>query len=140
MSLEHIDHSEDAFRAVMRVSREVKRWSQSDLADRMQALGFDSWRQSTVAKVEAGERPLRLAEALAIAGLFETTIPQMVTPDQRLRDSFAETLNRTAEVVAARHRHAAALAELREAERMLTEKEAAYAEAEERYNEIIKEK
>lgn len=40
--------------------------SQSRLAELMTARGF-SWHQTTVAKTETGERPLRLTEALALA-------------------------------------------------------------------------
>lgn len=44
--------------------------SQSDLATAMSDLGF-RWHQPTVGRVEAGDRPLRFDEALALADLFQ---------------------------------------------------------------------
>ncbi len=43
--------------------------SQTELARRMRSQGFN-WHQATVNRTEAGERPLRLDEALAIAALL----------------------------------------------------------------------
>jgi hypothetical protein len=36
-------------------------------------LGITHWHQTTVGKVEAGTRPARLAEAMAVAPLFDMT-------------------------------------------------------------------
>lgn len=54
--------------------------SQQDVAEYMNSLGF-SWRQSTVAKTEAAERPIRVNEAYALAGMFGVNLDDLVRPD-----------------------------------------------------------
>jgi transcriptional regulator with XRE-family HTH domain len=49
--------------------REERGWSQAELAKRLSAIGFEM-HQTTVAKLEAGKRPLRVAEAFALAQVF----------------------------------------------------------------------
>jgi transcriptional regulator with XRE-family HTH domain len=49
--------------------REERGWSQAELARRLSAIGFEM-HQTTVAKLEAGKRPLRVAEAIALAQVF----------------------------------------------------------------------
>ena len=44
--------------------------AQAALAERMVRHGFPSWRQSTVAKTESGERPLLAAEMFALIDLL----------------------------------------------------------------------
>jgi len=50
----------------VRRRREALGWSQADLAEQMTALG-QSWHQTSAAKVEAGSRPIRWNEAVALA-------------------------------------------------------------------------
>lgn len=59
--------------AVGRKVRDLRRqrgWSQERLAHRMRLHGF-AMHQTTVAKLEAGDRPIRLAEAVALAAAFD---------------------------------------------------------------------
>lgn len=49
--------------------RRKRNWSQDELAQRLRRHGFDM-HQTTVAKIERGSRPLRVAEAAAIATIF----------------------------------------------------------------------
>lgn len=49
--------------------RQERGWSQDDLAERMTKLGF-SMHQTTIAKLEAGRRPIRVAETFALAAAF----------------------------------------------------------------------
>jgi transcriptional regulator with XRE-family HTH domain len=49
--------------------REERGWSQAELARRLSAVGFEM-HQTTVAKLEAGKRPLRVAETFALAEVF----------------------------------------------------------------------
>lgn len=49
--------------------RLARSWSQEDLAEKLRQSGFDM-HQTTVAKLERGTRPLRVAEAAAIAWIF----------------------------------------------------------------------
>ncbi len=50
----------------IRRRREALGWSQADLAEQMTALG-QTWHQTSAAKVEAGSRPIRWNEAVALA-------------------------------------------------------------------------
>ena len=52
----------------IREIRTARHLTQAALAKAMQALGYN-WLQTTVAKTEAAERPLRLNEATALAGV-----------------------------------------------------------------------
>lgn len=57
--------------------RELRRacnWSQEYLAQRLKGEGFEM-HQTTVAKIEAGTRPLRVAEAAALAHIFSVPPP-----------------------------------------------------------------
>jgi transcriptional regulator with XRE-family HTH domain len=65
--------------------RRARGWPQEELARRMRDAGF-TWRQTTVAKTEKADRPVRVNEAAALARLFETTIEQLTTPGQPLID------------------------------------------------------
>jgi hypothetical protein len=47
--------------------------SQKEIADAMRAAGW-KWSQTTVWSVETGERPLRMAEAIDLADVFETSV------------------------------------------------------------------
>ena len=49
--------------------RRERNWSQEDVADKLRMQGFDM-HQTTVAKIERGTRPLRVAEGAAIAAIF----------------------------------------------------------------------
>lgn len=60
--------------------REQRGWTQSDLARWMAKIGWSAFRQTTVSRIEKGERPIRLGEAHGITGLLETTMEQMVAP------------------------------------------------------------
>jgi transcriptional regulator with XRE-family HTH domain len=48
--------------------------SQQKVADALRSQGCTHLHQSNLAKIERGERPVRLAEAVAMAELFGTTI------------------------------------------------------------------
>jgi transcriptional regulator with XRE-family HTH domain len=63
------EHWETSFGEKVRQWRHKRNWSQEDLAERLRQHGFDM-HQTTVAKIERGTRPLRVAEAAAIATIF----------------------------------------------------------------------
>jgi transcriptional regulator with XRE-family HTH domain len=65
------------FGAAMRHYRELRRMSQQAFANRMQDKGL-RWGQSTVAKTEAAERPIRLNEAVAIGEILGVRLAEMV--------------------------------------------------------------
>lgn len=69
----------------IRARRVAAHRSQQALADRMKALGLP-WHQTTVAKAESGERPIRVDELFALAAIFEVSqLEDLLGED--LRDS-----------------------------------------------------
>ena len=64
--------------------REKREESQTALAKKMVDLGF-AWYQTTVSRVEAGERPVQLGEALAVATILETDIGTMIQRPSTVR-------------------------------------------------------
>lgn len=64
---------ERRFGEVVRSWRQDRNWSQEDVAERLRHQGFEM-HQTTVAKIERGARPLRVAEATALAQVFEMPI------------------------------------------------------------------
>ncbi|NTY59096.1 helix-turn-helix domain-containing protein [Mycolicibacterium sphagni] len=61
---------EKRFGELVRQWRQERNWSQDDVALFLRDQGFEM-HQTTVAKIERGARPLRVAEAAALADLFE---------------------------------------------------------------------
>jgi transcriptional regulator with XRE-family HTH domain len=52
--------------------------TQAELAEAMQGLGY-SWIQTTVAKTEAADRPLRVNEVADLAQILGTRLPDLVS-------------------------------------------------------------
>ena len=67
------EHWEKRFGEVVRGWRQDRNWSQEDVAERLRHEGFEM-HQTTIAKIERGTRPLRVAEATAIAKIFKMPI------------------------------------------------------------------
>jgi transcriptional regulator with XRE-family HTH domain len=73
---------EKRFGEVVRGWRQDRNWSQEDVAEKLRHQGFEM-HQTTIAKLERGTRPLRVAEATAIAkvlgmpimAVFEVSLP-----------------------------------------------------------------
>ncbi|MEW1807919.1 helix-turn-helix transcriptional regulator [Pseudarthrobacter sp. NPDC080039] len=68
---------EDRFVETMRHIREIQGLSQGELAARLAEAGWDGFRQTTVSRIEKGERTVRLAEAHAIAQVLGTSLARM---------------------------------------------------------------
>lgn len=64
---------EKRFGEVVRRWRLDREWTQEEVAERLRDQGFEM-HQTTVAKIERGARPLRVAEAAALADVFEMPI------------------------------------------------------------------
>src|SRR6478752_441284 len=64
---------EKRFGEVVRGWRQDRNWSQEDVVEKLRHQGFEM-HQTTVAKIERGTRPLRLAEASALAEVFDMPI------------------------------------------------------------------
>lgn len=60
--------------------REFRGWSQGELARRMVADGWDGFHQTTISRIEKGQRPVRLAEARALARVLESQVGIMIAP------------------------------------------------------------
>jgi transcriptional regulator with XRE-family HTH domain len=85
------------FGARVRAARELLGLSQQYIADGMSAYGV-TWYQTTVGKVESGERPAKLSEAVALAVMlgFGRRLDQLLYDDpaselQRARLAGAES-------------------------------------------------
>jgi transcriptional regulator with XRE-family HTH domain len=63
----------------LRLLRQGRGWSQQEVADRMRNMGY-TWQQSTIGKIEAAQRPLRLNELADLAALFGVPVTDFVTP------------------------------------------------------------
>ena len=61
----------------VRLLRQVRNWSQLEVAEKMQAYGYQ-WSQATVARLEAATRPIRLNELPDLAALFGIPVRQFL--------------------------------------------------------------
>jgi transcriptional regulator with XRE-family HTH domain len=68
----------------LRAAREQQEMSQTALAKRMAAAGFSNFHQSTVARLEAGDRPVRLSEGLELSLILGTPLALLTWPPARL--------------------------------------------------------
>jgi transcriptional regulator with XRE-family HTH domain len=93
---------EKRFGEVVREWRLNRDWTQEDVAERLRHQGFEM-HQTTVAKIERGVRPLRVAEAAALAEVFD--MPVMAVFEIALPQDHADALdNRRIELEQARKR------------------------------------
>lgn len=67
----------------LRRLRIARGWSQEEVAQRMSAYGYD-WHQTTVGRIEAAQRPLRLNEAADMCRLFGVALERLMWPDPDL--------------------------------------------------------
>lgn len=68
--------SESLFAESVKAGRQLKKWTQTDLAREMKARGF-SFHQQTVQRIEDGERSVKLDEAYALAEILGRTVDEM---------------------------------------------------------------
>ena len=61
--------------------------SQKDLADKMRDFGW-KWSQATVWSIEKGERPLRLTEAIDLAGILAVSMDALIGDDDVVDDMY----------------------------------------------------
>jgi transcriptional regulator with XRE-family HTH domain len=74
----HSKTAEERVGANIKACRAKLGLTQAELAEAMQGLGH-SWGQTTVAKTEAADRPLRVNEVADLARVLGTQIPHLVT-------------------------------------------------------------
>ncbi|MBN7456298.1 helix-turn-helix transcriptional regulator [Mycobacteroides abscessus] len=60
-------------RGKLKAERAQRNWSQADVAKLLSANGFQMY-PTTIAKIEAGDRAVKIEEAIALADLFDITL------------------------------------------------------------------
>ncbi|WP_197506996.1 helix-turn-helix domain-containing protein [Mycobacterium sp. 852002-50816_SCH5313054-b] len=80
---------EKTFGEMVRQWRRARSWSQEQVAELLRLEGFDM-HQTTVAKIERGARPLRVAEAAAIAYIFD--VPPLAIFESRPPEGYPDTI------------------------------------------------
>jgi transcriptional regulator with XRE-family HTH domain len=134
--MENIPTPEAMFSDRVFAFRKAMDWSQEELARRMSEFGF-SWRQTTVAKVENAQRPLRLNEAAALAAVFDVDLSEMLRSLDDERGRATRDLMRLTQKLGNAHRRVrAAEAELESATEDLTEARNEREVASERFNRL----
>lgn len=81
------------FAANLRARRELRGWSQRQLAEALVDLGHPTFRQQTVAEIESGYRQVKLDEALALSRALGISVDNLIRP--------AELSARASELLAA---------------------------------------
>jgi transcriptional regulator with XRE-family HTH domain len=76
-----LDEPEKVLAARVRELRGVAGLTQAQLAGQMTAAGF-SMVQSTIASIEAGHRPVRVNEAVALGDLLHASLMELLTPNR----------------------------------------------------------
>jgi transcriptional regulator with XRE-family HTH domain len=71
------ERTEDYFRKRLRSERQLRNWSQSDMAQLLSDNGT-AMHSTTIAKIEAGDRTVRIDEATAIADLFGVSLDALL--------------------------------------------------------------
>jgi len=102
--------TEDYFRNRLRTERGNRGWSQADIAKMLSDKGIRMhW--TTVAKIEAGERSVRIDEATAIADLFETSLDALLGRNVERGTDLAYTLRAVLNTARQSSQQAAAIAD-----------------------------
>ncbi len=78
---EYVAGLDRAFGARVREVRERRGLSQHQVSLEMQVFHGFPWHQTTVAKTEAGERPIKLAEAVALADALDVRLFTLLHED-----------------------------------------------------------
>ena len=76
----------DRFRIRAAYERKERKWSQADIAKMLTAKGIDNMHHTTVAKIESGDREIKLDEAAAMADLFGLPLDSMMGRRQATRE------------------------------------------------------
>lgn len=101
MAGQRVDPEAQAGRALRRL-RLSRNWSQEEVAVRMTAYGYD-FHQTTIAKIEAAQRPLRVRELADFAALYSVEVQDLVyAPTRSLPEIDQEIADVTVRLAAAR--------------------------------------
>lgn len=87
--------ADEQFGKTVKAQREQRGWSQADMAKMLSDKGIQPMHPTTVAKIEAGDRSVRINEAVGIADLFEVSIDSLLgrknlTQDEELAQRLRE--------------------------------------------------
>lgn len=75
-----VEAKEEAlFRSAVKRLRKESNWLQKDLADKMVEAGWKDYSQTTVSRLESGQRPVTLGESRAIAKIFKVSLADMIS-------------------------------------------------------------
>lgn len=87
-----LQSDDDRFAQSVKRLREEKGWSQGELAKRMSKAGFDGFHQTTISRIEKGDRPVRIGEARGLARVLGTLVGIMIAPTEewKIIDTFAK--------------------------------------------------
>jgi transcriptional regulator with XRE-family HTH domain len=69
---------EARFRERVKQERDRRKWSQADLSKMLNDKGIKGIYPTTIAKIESGERAVRIDEATALADLFEVSLDALL--------------------------------------------------------------
>lgn len=94
------ENDDERFGANVRRLREARGLSQHELARRLADVGLEGFHQTTVSRIEKGERPARLGEAKAIAQLLDSTIENMLTQGESAAEATRGLILRTNDLTA----------------------------------------
>lgn len=97
----------------LRRLRLARGWSQKEEAAHLEAATGRPWHQTTVARIEAGTRPLRVNELAEFAELLGVTVPHLLFEHISLEAAEAEIAELEPELKAAKARAAEAEAALK---------------------------
>lgn len=98
----------------LRALRDAAEMTQGQLAERMTQLGF-SMHQTAIAKIERGQRPVRLNEAAGLAAALRVPVTDLLTDAENTPESEAlslELLSAASQRLELTHRHEAIQAQL----------------------------
>lgn len=66
----------------MRRRREDLGWTQGELSRRLQDAGLSHMHQTTVSRMEKGDRPPRVGEARGIAAVLDVSVARLIAPPE----------------------------------------------------------
>ena len=102
---------ETRFRERVKQERDRRAWSQADLSELLQGRGLEHIYSTTVAKIESGERAVRIDEATAIADLFEVSVDALLGRNVKQGSDLAYTLRAVQNIARQSSQQTAAIAD-----------------------------
>jgi transcriptional regulator with XRE-family HTH domain len=87
MEDERLDATDRWFAANLKAARDRAGLSQEAVAARMREAGFPRFRQQTIARIETGERAVRVGEGLVLARACRSDIGELARPPDAMRDA-----------------------------------------------------